>query len=204
MSNLVENPENYFRQLLHPRDDVLATLEKEAERENIPIVGPVVGGLLSLLACTSRATSIMELGTATGYSAIFLARGCEALGGKVITLESNQRMADQAKQNIHRAGLSDRIEIKVGDALDAIQKMTTSFDLVFMDIEKKDYLRALPDCHRLLKKGGLLVADNVGFADADDFNHAIFRHSGWQSVHLFSFLPFHSPEHDGLCLAVRL
>ena len=204
MSNMIKNPEAYFKKLVHPRNELLAVLEEEAEREQIPIVGPLVGELLSMLARVTRATSILELGTATGYSAVYLARGCGAVKGRVITLESNPDMAARAKKNVHKAGLQDRIEIRVGDALAEINKMQTFYDLIFMDIEKKDYSRALPDCHRLLKAGGLLVADNVAFKDADDFNHTIFNHSGWRSVNLFSFLPLHSPEHDGLCLAVRL
>jgi predicted O-methyltransferase YrrM len=201
---MLENPEAYFKKFVHPRNELLAALETEAEREEIPIVGPLVGELLSILARVTRATSILELGTAMGYSAIYLARECEASNGRVITLEKNPDMAARAKVNIHKAGLDDCVEIRVGDALEEIKKMQTFFDLIFMDIEKKYYIRVLPDCHRLLKAGGLLVADNVAFKDADDFNHAIFDHPGWRSVNLFSFLPLHSPEHDGLCLAVRL
>ena len=204
MSNMVENPEAYFKKFVHPRNELLAALETEAEREEIPIVGPLVGELLSILARVTRATSILELGTATGYSAIYLARECETSNGRVVTLEKNPDMAAMANVNIHKAGLDDHVEIRVGDALEEIKKMQTLFDLIFMDIENKYYIRALPDCHRLLKAGGLLVADNVAFKDADDFNHAIFDHPGWRSVNLFSFLPLHSPEHDGLCLAVRL
>jgi predicted O-methyltransferase YrrM len=81
--------------------------------------------------------------------------------------------------------------------------MKGPFDLIFMDIEKADYARALPECHRLLRRGGLLVADNVAFPDADAFNRAIFKDPGWQPVALFAFLPGHSPERDGLCLALR-
>jgi predicted O-methyltransferase YrrM len=204
MSKMLENPEAYFTKLVHPRSELLAALEEEAGRENIPIIGPLVGELLSVLVQITRAASILELGTATGYSTIFLAQGCKAIQGRVVTLESNPDMAARASVNIHHAGLDDRIEIRVGDALAEITKMQASFDLIFMDIEKEYYIRALPDCHRLLKAGGLLVADNVAFKDADDFNQAIFRHPGWHSVSLFSFLPLHSPDHDGLCLAVRL
>ncbi len=75
--------------------------------------------------------------------------------------------------------------------------------MIELDIEKQDYVKLLPDCRRLLIKGGLLVADNVGFKDADEFNHTISGHSAWRSVPLFSFLPLHSPEHDALCLALR-
>ncbi|UCH19591.1 MAG: O-methyltransferase [Deltaproteobacteria bacterium] len=203
MSNLVKNPEEYFRKFIPPNNELLAALEEEAEREGIPIIGPLVGELLFILAGVIRASSILELGTATGYSAIFLARGCEAANGRVVTLESNPDIATRAKENIHKAGLQDRVEIRVGDALEEIKRLQTSFDLIFMDIEKRDYVRVLPDCHRLLKAGGLLVADNVGFEDADDFNRAIFDHPDWRSVTLFSFLPYHSPEHDGLCLATR-
>ena len=81
--------------------------------------------------------------------------------------------------------------------------MDAVVDFVFMDIEKADYIRALPHCHRLLKPGGLLFADNVGFKDADAFNRAIVTDPGWTSASLFSFLPGHSPEMDGICLALR-
>jgi len=84
-----------------------------------------------------------------------------------------------------------------------LPQLQGDFDFIFLDIEKQDYIRVLPDCQRLLIKGGLLVADNVGFKDADAFNRTISGHSAWRSVPLFSFLPFHSPEKDALCLALR-
>ena len=79
----------------------------------------------------------------------------------------------------------------------------TIFDLIFLDIEKLDYVKVLPECQRLLKKGGLLVADNVGFKDPEEFNQTITEHKAWRSIPLFSFLPLHSPENDALCLALR-
>ena len=186
-----------------PRDPLLLELEEEAHRKSIPIVGPVVGELLYILACATAAKTILELGTASGYSAIFLARACETLNGRVITLEQDSAMAEKARKNFKAAGLQKHIEIRICDALHEISKMTTPFDFIFMDIEKKDYGRALPHCQKLLRKGGLLMVDNVGFKDADEFNRAIADHPEWRTVSLFSFLPSHSPENDGLCLALR-
>jgi len=204
MSNSVNNPEEYFKKLIQSRDKLLLQLENEARQEEIPIIGPVVGELLTILAKVTGARRILELGTATGYSAIFLARGCEAAGGQVVTLENDPRMAARAQTNIRNAGLEKTVEVIREDALEAIAKMSRLFDLVFMDIEKEDYIRALPHCFRLLRPGGLLVADNVSYRDADDFNRAIFMDRSWQSVNLYSYLPFHSPEKDAVCLAVRL
>ena len=82
--------------------------------------------------------------------------------------------------------------------------MTGPFDFIFMDLDKESYLPALPHCRRLLKPGGLLVTDNVGFAGAAAFNQELFASEDWRTVHLLSFLPNHSPEHDGLSLAVRV
>ena len=91
----------------------------------------------------------------------------------------------------------------VGDALTELAKLKGSFDLIFLDIDKTDYIRVLDHCRRLLRPNGLLFADNTGFKDADTFNKEIARSSHWRSVHLFALLPMHSPEKDGLCLAVR-
>ena len=203
MSKMIDEPEKYFRQMIPRRHELLVELETEAEREGIPIVGPVVGQLLFILAAAARAQRILELGTATGYSTIYLARACRPQNGRVVTLENNSDMASRAQENLHKAGVADLVEVRQGDALEELTRMADDFDFVFMDIEKSDYIRVLPDCRRLLVKGGLLVADNVGFKDADAFNRAISGDPDWTSVALFSYLPFHSPEYDGLCLAIR-
>ncbi|MBW2010586.1 MAG: class I SAM-dependent methyltransferase, partial [Deltaproteobacteria bacterium] len=135
---------------------------------------------------------------------IYLARACETLDGRLVTLEIEKTLAARARANFQRAGLEHRIEVIVGDALDEMSAMNGPFDLIFLDIDKEFYLDVLTHCRRLLKKGGLLVADNVGFEEADNFNRAIFNSPEWETVHLLSFLPFHSPEHDGLCLATRI
>ncbi len=204
MSKSVDNPEEYFRMLVQPRDELLLRLENEARQEDIPIIGPVVGELLTILAKVTGARHILELGTATGYSAIFLARGCEAAGGRVVTLENDPLMAARAQNNIRSAGVEKTVEVVRADALTAMAKMSRLFDFVFIDIEKEDYIRALPHCYRLLRPGGLLVADNVSYKGADAFNRAIFADKRWKSVSLYSYLPLHSPEKDAVCLAVRL
>ena len=82
MSRMIPDPEGYFRKFVPSRDSLLLEMEEEARQEGIPIVGPVVGELLYILVCASGAVQILELGTATGYSAIYLARACDELNGR--------------------------------------------------------------------------------------------------------------------------
>ena len=203
MSEIVDEPEAYFRRLVRNDDPLLQELEMEAEAEGIPIVGPAVGELLHILSRAIGARSILELGTATGYSAIFLARACASNAGLLTTTELDPAFAARARRNLERAGLEHHADVICGDALAHLPRFGGTFDFIFLDIEKADYRRALPECHRLLRTGGLLVADNVAFADADSFNQAIFGDSGWRPVSLFAFLPRHSPERDALCIALR-
>jgi len=203
VAKMIPDLEGAFRQLVPPRDAVLLALEQESRQEGIPIIGPVVGAFLHILARAMEAKQILELGTATGYSAIHLAGACEGLKGKVVTLEKDEGMAKRAQANFQKAGLEHCVEIRVGDALAEMTNMKGPFDLVFLDVDKEDYLPLLSHCHRLLKTGGLMVTDNVGFQAANDFNQAVFESPQWKSVHLLSFLPDHSPEKDGLCLALR-
>ncbi|MGD8612587.1 MAG: O-methyltransferase, partial [Desulfobacterales bacterium] len=203
MSAIVDNPEIYFKQFVPERSALLVELEEEARRDAIPIIGPVVGELLYILARVSGAKRILELGTATGYSAIFLASACDEVDGQVVTLEHDAAMADKALKNFQAADLQKRIELRVCDALAELAHLDIVFDLIFMDIEKQDYQLTLPHFQKCLRKGGLLVADNVGFKDADGFNRSIAGHPAWRSVSLFSYLPAHSPEYDGICLAIR-
>ena len=204
MSTMQPDMENYFRSFVPRRAPLLLELERQAQAEGIPIVGPVVGELLFILARVTAAANLLELGTATGYSAIYLAKGCEPAGGRVLSLEWDAAMAARARGNLAAAGVSERVEVRPGDALQLMAALEGPFDLIFMDIDKESYLPALPHCRRLLKPGGLLVADNVGFAGAAPFNQEIFTSEDWRTVHLLSFLPSHSPEHDGLSLAVRV
>lgn len=204
MPSVVPNPEDYFRQFIPERDPLLVELEAEAAAENIPIVGPLVGRLLFILARTSGAGAVLEMGTATGYSAIFIGRALDPRQGRLVTYESDPAMAARAAANIRRAGLDGIVEIKTGDAVAGVRRLANQFDLIFIDIGKADYETVLPDCARLLRKGGLLIADNVAFKDADSFNRAIFASSDWAAAHLLAFLPDHSPEQDGLCFALRL
>ena len=203
MAYMIQNPETFIRNLIPPRDELLLELERQAQEEDIPIVGPVVGELLYILARAINSQAILELGTATGYSAIYLARGLSVPHGKLTTIERDQSMATRASESIARAGLADRVEVRVGEVIRALEKLKGPYDLIFMDIDKEDYAGALPGCRRLLRLGGLLVVDNTAFQGAKEFNQIIFNDNKWRSVLLYSFLPQHKPEQDGLTLAVR-
>lgn len=203
MNQMVDNPPDYFRQWVAERSHLLCKLELEAEAQGIPIVGPVVGRLLHLLARVIRAGRILELGTATGYSAIFMGAACRIQQGHIVSFEIDPEMASRARENITAAGLDDLVDIRCQDVMLALPKLDQPVDMVFMDVEKQDYVKLLPLCGKLLRTNGLLVADNTGFKDAHGFNQAIHEDPGWISVNLWAMLPGHSPEQDGICLAAK-
>jgi predicted O-methyltransferase YrrM len=152
--------DRYIRDLVPERDPVLKDMEDLAARDHIPIVGPVVGTLLSQLARSIRATRIFELGSAIGYSTIWLAR---ALGpdGKVYFTDGDPKNAELAQGYFDRAGLSGRIEVRVGDALESFGKVPGDWDLIFNDVDKEGY----PDVYRQaasrVRRGGFFVTDNT-------------------------------------------
>ncbi len=156
----VEEIAGYLEGLLPERDSLLTRLEAEAREENIPIVGPRVGGILQMLASLVGARRILELGTAVGYSAVWLARGM-GKGGKLTSVEAGETMAERARRNIVEAKLSDVIEVRVGQALSLLPEMDGAFDLIFNDIDKESYPQVIPWAKKLLRPGGLLVTDNV-------------------------------------------
>ena len=200
---LIEDTERYFEGLVPARDGLLLELEQEAEREGIPIVGPVVGRLLHLLTGLMGARLVLEMGTASGYSALHLA---SALGpeGRLICLESDPEMVRRARRNLERAGLFQQVEVVPGPALETASGLSGPFDLVFLDFNKEEYLPALDQAHRLLRIGGLVVADNTTYAGTADFTAALRDRPEWLDVHLLSFLPGHRQEHDGLSLARKI
>ncbi|MBU2488819.1 MAG: O-methyltransferase [Proteobacteria bacterium] len=203
MGKMLENPREAFRLLTEPRDALLLELEEQARQEDIPIAGPVVGGLLSLLSRAIRAKRVLELGTAMGYSGIFLARACSGEAACLTTVEADPDIAARARENFARAGVEDRVDVMEGQALEILSTLSGPYDLVFLDIDKQGYAPTLPAIHRLLRVGGLLVADNTAFAEAKTFNRDLLAHPGFTSIQLYAFLPDHSPEDDGIALAAK-
>src|SRR6266536_2385152 len=155
-----EPVEDYFYSLLPGRDEVLTQIEAEAVKRDIPIVGPAVGRFLHQLALMIGAKTVFELGSAIGYSTIWWAHAVGE-GGRVTYTDGDRKKADEARGYFERAGISNRITVKVGDALELLSEQKQEFDIIFCDIDKEDYPRAFRLAVPRLRKGGLLVADNV-------------------------------------------
>jgi predicted O-methyltransferase YrrM len=148
MADLVSNPEAYFRRLTPARDALLRSLEEEAEAEKIPIVGPVVGELLFVWARAMQAANILELGTATGYSAIYLGRACAPLGGRVLSVEQDAAMAERARKNLEHAGLSGTVAVRQGSALQVLAALETLMILFLWILKKRTTTRPGPPWSR--------------------------------------------------------
>lgn len=161
MPNILNGPiEAYLMSLLPARDPVITEMEKFARRNNVPIVGPAVARLLSLVIQISGARQIFEMGSAIGYSTIWLARAAGPRA-EVYYTDSSSENAARAKEYFRRAGVTKRIRVQVGDALALLQREKRPFDIVFCDIDKHQYPEAFRIALPRLKHGGLLIADNT-------------------------------------------
>ncbi len=152
--------EKYLCGLLPRRDAVLAVMERLAEREGIPIVGPAVGRLLALLVQLTGAKRIFEMGSAIGYSTIWLARAAGA-GAEVFYTDSDPGNARRADAFFRRARIRNRVRILVGDAQFLLDATPGTFDLIFCDVDKQQYPAVFRRAFPRLRKGGLMVADNA-------------------------------------------
>jgi len=152
--------EKYFEALLPKRDAVLTEMERYARQRDIPIIGPACGRLLHLVAQISGAKRIFEMGSAIGYSTIWLARAAGP-GAEIYYTDGNPENARRARENFRRAGVEGRIQLLVGDAVKLIDEVPGKFDMIFIDVDKIQYPAALRKALPRLKSGALLVADNV-------------------------------------------
>jgi caffeoyl-CoA O-methyltransferase len=171
-----DDVEEYLYKLLPGRDAVIEEIEDYAAKNRVPIIGPAVARLLTLLVEVSGAKRIFEMGSAIGYSTIWLAR---AAGPKaeVFYTDGNPENAKRAEESFRRAGVAKRIRVQTGDALALVKKASGKFDLIFIDVDKPQYPGALRAALPKLKRGGLLVTDNTLWsgkaarrAPADDQN----------------------------------
>lgn len=153
--------EKYIYSILPERDAVLGEIEQQAAKRNIPIVGPAVGRLLYQLARMINAKTVFEMGSAVGYSTIWWARAVGE-GGRVIYTDGDEKNAEEARGYFRRADVADRIEVRVGDALELLSgEKAAAYDVIFNDVDKEDYPRVLRLATDRVRKGGLFVTDNV-------------------------------------------
>lgn len=139
---------------------MLDEIARGNEQRGLPLIDPEVGALLRVLALATAATRILEIGTAIGYSGIWLA-GALPPGGSLFTMEMNEERAQEARGNFERAGVADRVTVIIGDANLKLAKVSGPFDLIFQDGHKPLYSVMLDRLVALLRPGGLLVTDNV-------------------------------------------
>ena len=200
--------QEYMDSLVLPRDKVLARMEEEAHRDSIPIVDAQEGALLSLLVRIAGGKRVLELGTATGYSGIWLLRGTD--GGTLTTYELDPKRAETARANFAEAGFGQRAIVLEENAVQGLEKLEGRFDVCFIDLlnsfRSEEITRRVFDlCLEHLDGGALLMADNAlnqgnvldpksqGERNARYYNDLVSKHPQLESVVV--------PIRDGLSVA---
>jgi predicted O-methyltransferase YrrM len=201
--------DSYILGLLSPRHPVIAEMEGEARIRDIPVVGPAVATLLSLLARSIGARRVFEMGSAIGYSTAFFA-GAVGEGGTVFYTDGSEENAREARGYLERLELADRVVMHVGEAVSHLEATPGDFDVVFIDIDKDGYPAALEAAAPRVRPGGFLLADNVLWSGrvVDDstrdpategireFNRRLFARPDFSSVIV--------PLRDGVAIARRI
>jgi len=201
--------DRYLIELLPERDPVISEMEAYAKERDVPIVGPAVATLLSMLARSIGARRVCELGSAIGYSTAFFAK---AVGpaGEVIYTDGSESNAERARGYLERLGVLDRVEMRVGEAVATLEATPGDFDVVFIDIDKDGYPEALDAAAPRVRPGGYLLADNVLWSGKvvdpavrdsategiREFNRRLFARRDFESVVV--------PLRDGVAIARRV
>jgi len=200
--------DDYLYSMLPQRDPVVAEMEDYATQHDVPIVGPAVARVLQQLAIMINARTVFELGSAIGYSTIWWA---QAVGesGRVIYTDGDRKNAERARSYFQRAGVTSRITIHTGDALEFLSEQKQEFDIIFNDVDKEDYPRVLRLVPPRLRKGGLFITDNVLWSGrvadknaTDARTKAIleFNRKLYDSTEFYTTI---LPIRDGLAVAVK-
>jgi caffeoyl-CoA O-methyltransferase len=205
-----EDVDAYLYELLPKRDAVIEEIEAYADQHRVPIIGPAVARLMTLMIQVSGAKRIFEMGSAIGYSTIWLARAAGPQA-EIFYTDGDPENARRAQEYFRRAGVAKRIRVQTGDALELIKKASGKFDAIFIDVNKHQYPDALRAALPKLKKGGLVLTDNTLWsgkaarvATPDDkdtrgvqeFNRLIYASKG--------LFPVLIPLRDGFTVARKL
>lgn len=200
--------ETYLYDIIPDRDAVLTEMEKYAEENNFPIIGPLVGRFLYVITLATKAKRVLDLGSGFGYSAYWFAK---AIGkdGVVLCTDSNPENAERAREYFKRGRISNRMQFHVSDALSVFNILEGEFDIIFNDVNKDIYPKILKIAIQKLKKGGLLISDNAFwkgkiFEKDPDISAAgvlTYTRLAYASRELFNTIV---PIRDGLVVSVKL
>ena len=210
---ITEQLYRYITDLFAPEDALLRDLPDDADKQGVPMIhiSPEQGKFLQVLMKAVGARKVLEIGSLFGYSTIWLARALPP-EGKLITLELNPLHVKVTRQNIARAGLADRVEVREGLALNLLRSLDAEapFDVAFLDAVKSEYVDYLEHALRLVRPGGLIIGDNASAhgdvwqttpAEDAGFVSAMraFNHRMATEPRLTSLLV---PISDGMCVGV--
>lgn len=151
---------DYIRNTVCDNDDFLKSLEAYAKEHHVPIIQKEAGRFLSVLTSLIRPKNILEVGTAIGYSALLFYNATDKKA-HITTIEKNEKMVQLATGNIKQYGAEEKIEVVFGDALEEIDKLEKSYDLIFIDAAKGQYMGFLESGLKKLNPGGVIITDNV-------------------------------------------
>jgi predicted O-methyltransferase YrrM len=179
-------------------DKVLKDIERISEKKFLPIVGPERGKILVGLIHNCKPKRILEVGTLVGYSAILMAKELSS-DAHLITIGINADETERARENVTRAGLSSTIEVITGDAIDVLPTLKGTFDMVFIDADKSEYMEYLRLVEHEVRRGGVIVADNAGTlaSQMKDYLHYVRSSSKYHS----RYVPI---GEDGLEISFKL
>jgi caffeoyl-CoA O-methyltransferase len=195
LSNIVyDYIEDYIKSLLPQNDGLLKEMEDYARDNHVPIILPEVAKFLSFIIKCNNTKNILEVGTAIGYSSIVMAQSTE--NTRIVTIERDKDMIGLALNNIKKAGLGSNISVIEGEAEVILEGMDDSFDLIFLDAAKGQYMEFFHNCHRMLKKGGILYADNVLFRGMVSSNELLIRRKITIVKRLRKYLKYMSENKD--------
>jgi predicted O-methyltransferase YrrM len=188
-----------------PADIVLKEIEAIGERSFIPSIGPVKGEILAEIVKKTKPKRILEVGALYGYSAILMAKNSPP-GVEIVSVEKSLEHVRIATKNINRAKMEEKITMVEGDGRTELQKLSGSFDLVFLDAEKTQYLAYLKAVEKNLHVGSVIVADNVGiFVDQmQDYLEYVRNKGPYRSRTVETLLEFSDDTKDAIEISEKL
>ena len=150
----------FINSLETENSEILEAVEQEALSTYVPIIRKEMQSFLKVLLMIQKPMCILEVGTAVGFSALLMSEAAPE-GCRITTIENYEKRIPIARENFRRAGKEEQITLIEGDAMDVLKTLEGSFDFIFMDAAKGQYIRYMPQVLRLLRPGGTLVTDNV-------------------------------------------